>query len=72
MSVNGGEPAFPVMSAAEWQGHGMTKREVFAMAALQGILANPQYAPPRRMRLVWMAKDAVEAADELLAALSVD
>ena len=32
------EPAFPVQSAAEWQGHGMTLRDYFAAKALPAIV----------------------------------
>ena len=49
--------------------NGLTKREAFAMAAMQGILANRQYEPPRRNRIEGMAEDAVYAADALLAEL---
>ncbi len=48
---------------------GLTKREYFAGLAMQGILANKQYDPPRRQRLDGMADDAVAAADALLAKL---
>lgn len=37
---------------------GLTKREIFAMAAMQGILANPVGGYP--------VKDAIRYADELL------
>jgi hypothetical protein len=49
--------------------YGLTKRETFAMHAMQGILANEKYEPPRRNSLSGMADDAVSAADLLLAAL---
>lgn len=48
---------------------GMTKREQFAAMAMQGILANKKYDPPRRERLKGMAADAVAAAEALLAEL---
>jgi hypothetical protein len=38
--------------------------------AMQGILANRLYEPPRRQRLAGMAEDAVNAARALLAELS--
>lgn len=44
-------------------------RAIFAAVALQGILANPTYSPPRRLRLDNMARDAVAAADALIKAL---
>jgi hypothetical protein len=49
---------------------GLTKREHFAALAMQGILSNKCYEPPRRIRIEGMAKDAVMAADELLKQLS--
>lgn len=48
---------------------GLTKREHFAGLAMQGILANTKYEPPRRDKLSRMAIDAVSAADALLAEL---
>lgn len=52
---------FPGMTSV-----GLTKREYIAAMALQGILANSQYEPPRRKRLEMMALDAVTAADALM------
>jgi len=49
--------------------NGLTKREHFAGLAMQGILANKQYNPPRRAKAELMADDAVFFADALLAAL---
>jgi len=48
---------------------GVTKREYFAGLAMQGILANGKYDPPRRDKLHLMAIDAVSAADALLKSL---
>ena len=48
---------------------GLTKREHIAALALQGILANHVYEPPRRNKLAGMALDAVAAADALITAL---
>jgi len=48
---------------------GLTKREQISAMALQGILANKVYDPPRRNKLKSMAEDAVSAADALLEAL---
>jgi hypothetical protein len=44
---------------------GLTKREAFAMAALQGLCANPQATA----KIVDLAGDAVKMADALLAEL---
>jgi hypothetical protein len=49
---------------------GLTKRELFAAMAMQGILGNQVYEPPRRVRIPLMAIDAVQAADALLAELA--
>jgi len=35
--IKDGGPAFPVQSAAEWQGHGMSLRDYFAAKALSAI-----------------------------------
>ena len=48
---------------------GITLRQHYAGIALQGILANRVYDPPRRNKLDKMAEDAVAAADALIAAL---
>lgn len=57
----GGKQAFPTADGAL---KGLTKREYFAALAMQGILAQSGSLP---MDLV--AKDAVQAADTLIAAL---
>ena len=46
-----------------------TVRQLIAAMALQGILANPTYEPPRRGKLKLMARDAVDAADALIVEL---
>jgi len=38
---NSNEPAYPTSQGDHYQG--LTKREVFAMAAMQGLCANPRY-----------------------------
>ena len=72
----GSEPAFPVADVVDhdrnfysYGGPGLTVREHFAGLALQAILANPNYDPPRRNKLDMMATDALAAADALLAAI---
>lgn len=50
---------------------GLTKREAFAMAALQGISANPNFFGPLFQQNPRAAADyAVDAADALIAALA--
>jgi hypothetical protein len=62
--------AYPIIGATLDGNEGLTKREHFAALAMQGILSNKCYEPPRRIRIEGMAKDAVMAADELLKQLS--
>jgi hypothetical protein len=64
---NSERPAHPVDSQSQSEHyHGLTKRESFAMAALQGLCANPAYLDMGYERL---AKESVIAADRLLHAL---
>lgn len=46
--------------------HGLTKRELFAAMAMQGIISSPQFA------VAEIATDAVRLADELIEALNKD
>ena len=74
---NGDKPASPLDSIAEsdmcggynYEHSGLTKREAFAMAAMQGIMvnSNPQVSDDSSIYLV--AAIAVDQADALLAAL---
>lgn len=59
----GNQPAYPSASSGEHAG--LTKRELFAMAALQGLTALPTHKFETRT----IGARAVLAADELLAAL---
>jgi hypothetical protein len=60
---NSDKPAYPVDSQSQSEHyHGLTKREMFAMAAMQGILANPNW----RFSEGWAAGPALMEADELL------
>ena len=72
---NGDTPAMPFEevrsrfqgSPDKWANHvGLTKREMMAMAAMQGLVANSSggYSDYK-----YMAQDAVTAADTLLAEL---
>ncbi len=63
-------PAFPLYCGSGDVNNGLTKRELFAAMALQGILANRVYDAPRRDKLSLMALDAVSAADALVAELA--
>lgn len=79
MSNGSSKPAFPLeWSTFEWQNgsyvrvyhrqHGLTKRELFAAMAMQGILSswpeNANYKPRPT------AEEAIAFADALLAALN--
>lgn len=71
MNNNGNLPAYPVscvdddghMTGTQYQISGMTKREQFAMAAMQGILATMLMRPEDA------AEKAVKYANALLAEL---
>ena len=69
---NGDKPASPTTLTNGMVLIGLTKREEFAIRAMQGILANPHYDPPRKNKLDGMAIEAIDAADALLAALEKD
>ena len=75
MKTNGDMPAMPFEEVRsrfqglpdKWANHcGLTKREMMAMAAMQGLLTNSSggYSDYKHM-----AQDAVTAADTLLAEL---
>ena len=68
-NINTGGPAYPATGTHEYFGNhghmGMTKREVAAMAAMQGILAGDR----EQFRPYAVAHDAVAYADALIAAL---
>ena len=53
----GDEPIYPT-----YKTHGLTKREEFAKAAMQGLSANPSVG----LELWQMAKWSVEMADKLI------
>ena len=72
---NSDMPAMPLtneqIDAIERGGEyfGLTKREHFAAMAMQGILTNKMYEPPRRNKFKEMAEDAAAMADALLGEL---
>ena len=61
MSKNGVYPAFP----SERAGNGLSKRELFAAMAMQGMIASPDH----RSTVEELSKWAVVYADNLLNAL---
>ncbi len=66
MSGNGGLPEYPV---AEAQRDGLTKREAFAMAAMQGIAASCPTVTEESSWAETLASWSVSAADAILAEL---
>lgn len=69
---NATEPAYPIQTVHATgepcsPNYGLTKREAFAMAAMQGLCANPDLTTASSGRLSCMA---VEIADSLLAELA--
>ena len=66
------EPAFPISVSNDPEDYvaypGLTKRELFAAMAMQGILARPNPAPSLE-DLGWASVNAADAVLEALAAL---
>lgn len=65
--INGALPAQPVVAEFDVLSEGLTKREAFAMAAMQGLLANSE--PNSWSEEQWydqFSKQAVNHADALL------
>lgn len=77
MSNNGDAPAMPVMDEHPEHGqhYGLTKREQFAMAAMQGMLSHStRYKPREGASSNWhkaISEEAVQLADALLAELQL-
>ena len=78
MITNGNDPANPVLtqspSLQNQTSLGLTKREQFAMAAMQGLLANPDFTGSfsyhSEMHYKTVSDVAVSHADALIAALN--
>ena len=68
---NADEPASPIVETNEdvCVSIGLTKREQFAMAAMQGLLADSE---TNYSKVEFMAAEAVYCADALLKALEAD
>lgn len=64
MKTNPDEYAFPSAHSLPDQFCGLTKREYFAAAALQGLCANPNVPHD------WACNYAINIADELIAKLN--
>lgn len=69
---NSNKPAYPFInqegnSIEDREVHyGLTKREMFAMAAMQGLCANPAHTGDNQMGARTIAEWAIEQTDELL------
>lgn len=74
MSTTGSTPARPVVHAHLGQYLGLTKREEFAKAAMQGLLADPEDHADEIIQgetcAQAVARRAVEQADALIEALN--
>lgn len=64
--IDNSGPAFPIETTATPWAPGLTKREAFAMAAMQGIMTQPYSAT---IFYDDVAQIAVKAADALIKAL---
>jgi len=64
---------FPAMPAHNWVGTtpatGLTKREHLAAMAMQGLLSNPEVSKAGYFKGLGIAENAINFADDLLAAL---
>lgn len=65
--VDDGRTAFPVVEPGQWTDYGLTRRELFAVMAMQGLLAHPHH--PSFDTEIAIAKWSVEQADALIKAL---
>ena len=63
--ITGNTPAFPVAEDINWNA-GITKRELFAAMAMQGLLASDQEP---RLHSTAIAELAADAADSVIAEL---
>ena len=69
--INDGGSAFPVVfehEEATAECHGMSLRDYFAAAALQGFCANQRWNPIESIHFANLAEDAFIAADAMLKA----
>lgn len=69
-------PAFPLQDCSKWQCHGMTLRDYFAAASLQGMLSCPGAITDENNQLVTTASgfaaEAYVQADAMLKARSIE
>jgi hypothetical protein len=66
--MNGNDSAYPLEIATGQYNSGLTKRELFAAMALQGLLADPYST----QEFADMASMSVQVADALIERLSAD
>jgi hypothetical protein len=66
--MNGNDAIYPMATEGDGFSEGLTKRELIAAMAMQGLLATPgEYVDAKTI-----AKDSVEQADALIERLSAD
>ena len=76
MNANGEMPMYPCQPIDQYgnpraeMATGLTKREAFAMAAMQGMLANAAICDDRKGTPAQVAEWSVQQADALLAELA--
>jgi hypothetical protein len=72
---NTDRPAYPTNARMNSEMNGLTKREMFAMAAMQGMLSNPQYTHELKSMFnqniitdtnAMLVRESIDMADELL------
>jgi hypothetical protein len=66
--MNGNDAAYPLEIATGQYNSGLTKREIFAAMAMQGLLAKPEEG--RQFPIHINVAEAIEYADELIRQLS--
>lgn len=65
MDIITGGPAFPVKSAADWQAHGMTLRDYFAVRIVQALVVSDIENWPSGLSNS-VSKAAYQMADDML------
>jgi galactose-1-phosphate uridylyltransferase len=66
--MNGNDAIYPMATEGDGFNDGLTKRELIAAMAMQGLLACPSYIQTVEV----LASTSIKAADALIARLSAD
>ncbi len=66
--MNGNDAIYPMATEGDGFNDGLTKRELIAAMAMQGMLANPTFGCPKNVA----AQHATQYADALIERLSAD